>query len=386
MRIVYITTSGFNDFDFPLIHALQKAGHEVWAFQIIAPYSLRGSLIEIKELQRKNAIIKASEYEEFRPYKDYIDLENFYLLNQTHTRAIHPLNIWLQLKKYWKILNFNPDVVHLINIQAWYRIYPLLFGSKACVTIHDPFPHTGEHTRRKSIGYWATMHFYKYFILLNDNQVDEFVTYYGIRKHRILVNHMGTNDSLRLFPVNKKSDKKRNVLFFGRISPYKGIEYLLEAMKSVHEILPDVTLTIAGGGRCYFDKSVYETLPYINIINRYIPLDELAQLIEDSNVVCCPYTDATQSGVVLSAFALSKPVIATNVGGMGNYIEDGKTGVLVEKTKDAQAIADAIVKYFSEPNSEEQMRANIIKLGQETDLNWDKIAAKYIQFYERIAR
>ena len=112
-------------------------------------------------------------------------------------------------------------------------------------------------------------------------------------------------------------EKKENyVLFFGRISPYKGVEYLFRAMERVHKVHPNVKVIVAGSGEMYFDASEYEKYEYVKIVNRFIELDELADLIRGALFTVCPYTDATQSGVVYSSFALNTPVIATNVGGL----------------------------------------------------------------------
>ena len=50
------------------------------------------------------------------------------------------------------------------------------------------------------------------------------------------------------------------ILFFGQIVEYKGVEYLLEAMKIVHSHYPELMLVIAGGGRFYFDVEPYRRL------------------------------------------------------------------------------------------------------------------------------
>ena len=64
------------------------------------------------------------------------------------------------------------------------------------------------------------------------------------------------------------------------LSPYKGIEFLTEAMIKVHEVIPDATLTIAGGGKLYFNFQKYSNLKYINLINRYVDMEELAHLLQ----------------------------------------------------------------------------------------------------------
>ena len=78
---------------------------------------------------------------------------------------------------------------------------------------------------------------------------------------------------------------------------------------------------MAGGGKFHFDVSEYEALDYIGIRNRFIPDDEMVALIKNCAFMVCPYTDATQSGVIMSAFAFNKPVIATDVGGLPEMVK-----------------------------------------------------------------
>jgi glycosyltransferase involved in cell wall biosynthesis len=54
----------------------------------------------------------------------------------------------------------------------------------------------------------------------------------------------------------------------------------------------------------------------LQLIDRYLSNSDAAALFRSASVVVCPYRDATQSGVVLSAFAFGVPVIASAVGGL----------------------------------------------------------------------
>ena len=73
-----------------------------------------------------------------------------------------------------------------------------------------------------------------------------------ININHIDINKLGIYDCIRTFKIQQSSPRNsHNILFFGRISPYKGIEFLTEAMIKVHEVIPDATLTIAGGGKLY---------------------------------------------------------------------------------------------------------------------------------------
>jgi glycosyltransferase involved in cell wall biosynthesis len=175
---------------------------------------------------------------------------------------------------------------------------------------------------------------------------------------------------------------KEYVLFFGRITSYKGFEYLFPSMKMVHEKFPDVVLVVAGSGEYYFDISDYKYLNYIDLRNKYIPVSELANLIYNSLFVICPYKDATQSGVVMSAFALSKPVLATNVGGLSEYIESGKSGILIEPNV-VKSLVDAMSDLLGNRNRLQYMEEYIYENYSIGKFSWNKITDDIIDFYNK---
>ena len=219
------------------------------------------------------------------------------------------------------------------------------------------------------------------FIVLNKAEVDVFSKEYSVSKRKIFTSHLGYYNILHMYgDVNKK--KEKYILFFGRISPYKGIEYLLKAMEIVHKKHPDVKVIIAGSGKMYFDVSKYENLDYVEIRNRFIELDELADLIRGALFTVCPYIDATQSGVVYSSFALNTPVIATKVGGLPEMIDDGETGIIVPP-KDVNALASAILSYLNNSELLKKMNKNIAESAKSGNGSWDIIAEEYISIYKK---
>jgi len=141
------------------------------------------------------------------------------------------------------------------------------------------------------------------------------------------------------------------LLFFGFVRRYKGLDVLIEALPHVLARRP-VTLVVAG--------EFYEPVAPIaqritalgvgervRLLDRYIPDEEVGELIAAADVVVLPYRSATQSGVVLVAYAGGCPVISTRVGGLPEVVEDGVTGYLVPP-ENPQALADAIVRYFEQ--------------------------------------
>lgn len=384
MRIAYISSPSFADCDFPLVREWQHQGHEVYFFMDLPCYALKSNIINIGKQRDEYDIIKACAYPELLFFKDYLSLDNFHVMNRLNKKVLYPKNIWLQIKLVYEIRKINPDVVVMTGQPDMFGCILYLFRKKIVMTVHDPFPHTGEKGNRKMFFRRLAFKNIPKFVLLNGKQKHKFKDYWNLKEEQISVNCLGSYDCTNFFVSGIKNTKKysNNVLFFGRISPYKGIEYLLQAMKIVHERIPNATVTIAGGGKMYFDITPYENLSYVDIQNHFIEMPELAERLKNSSVVVCPYTDATQSGVVLTAFSMNKPVIASNVGAMGEYIDDGKTGILVPP-KDVDALANAIIGVLGNNDRLKEMENNIKTRNESDSDGWAGIARKYIEFFKQ---
>lgn len=381
MKVLYLSTPSFADCDFPLIKELQCKGIDVTYLILLPPFSLRSTLIDIRKQISKTDIFIATEYPEFRVYDSYMDMSKVYVANRTARNALY-LSYW---KYKWDLYRFvkngKYDIIHC-DYMLGDGMKPLkkLCG-KWIQTIHDPFPHSGEQSSKKSKRYQTVMSLSDYFVLLNENQKSEFCQKYDINEDRVLINRLGIYDNIKVFIKTDCKIEDNNILFFGRISPYKGIEYLCEAMKKVRDVVPDATLTIAGGGKIYFDIEPYLKSGYIELINHYVGMEELTVLLSRCELTVCPYVDATQSGVIMTSYALGKPVVATNVGGLPEMVDEGKTGVLVPP-KDSDALADAIIELLKNKEKLKRMSDYILSEYSKGGKSWSAIADKYIRFYE----
>jgi glycosyltransferase involved in cell wall biosynthesis len=163
------------------------------------------------------------------------------------------------------------------------------------------------------------------------------------------------------------------VLFFGFVRPYKGLKYLILALP---EVLLKVKVTVLVVGEFWKDKEEYLHLikglgieNNVIIIDQYVPNEEIQDYFSAADLVVQPYVSATGSGIVQTAFAFNKPVVATEVGSLPEIIEEGKTGYLVPP-EEPKELARAIVKFFAERNSE-QFSKNIEKAKYR--FSWDKM-------------
>ena len=140
------------------------------------------------------------------------------------------------------------------------------------------------------------------------------------------------------------------LLFFGFVRRYKGVDILVEAMPKV---LRSRTVTLVVAGEFYEPveplRARVKELGLegrVRIHDRYVPDEEVGDLVAAADCVVLPYRSATQSGVVLVAYAGGCPVISTAVGGLPEVVDDGVTGFLVPP-EDPDALADAILRFYA---------------------------------------
>lgn len=172
-------------------------------------------------------------------------------------------------------------------------------------------------------------------------------------------------------------EHRRLLLFFGFVRPYKGLEYLIQAMAQVREQI-DAHLLVVGeiwGSLTYYQRYAAEfgVADAITFVNRYVPNEELPPIFTAADVVVLPYISATQSAVVQLAFGFGKPVITTNVGGLPEVVHDGVNGLIVPP-QDATALARAIVRYFQEDLGP-ILTANVQAATVERARSWPQLVA-----------
>ncbi len=385
MRIVYYSTPSFADCDFPLIREFQKKGVDIFFLIKLTPYNRCSTLINIKKQIPVNGIFKFSEYTESHIFADYLNLDKVYVVNQVNSRNFSLSSFILACKLVRFLLRLKVHVIHTTIFNDW-DSFLFLFKKKMVLTLHDPFPHTGERNIRREFFRCMAIKYSSKIFLLNEVQKHDFMNLYNVDEKRIVINRLGIYDSINVYrrksvPNENTNTHQKKILFFGRISPYKGIEYLLRAMNNIHVYHPNVVCTVMGSGNFYFDVTEYLDLSYIKIINRFIPTNELISAIDESTMVVCPYTDATQSGVIYTSYALYKPVIATNVGGFCESVIDSVTGILVPP-KNVEKLENAILYLLEHPEKCTQMSDAIKQNANRGLFSWSDIAEKYINVYD----
>jgi glycosyltransferase involved in cell wall biosynthesis len=385
LKIIYYTHTLFQDSDIPYISVQKNNIDDFYVFVDSLKTDGVRSIIELKDAPSYPCICKATRLNSYRRLLQYINPEKTFLLNRVRGRWWHPFSFIVAFLFFIKIILIRPDIIHVVDFVEGYYKFLYLFKKKLVFTIHDPIPHSSfvknsDYIKQRNNFFSHSNNF----IILNDLQREEFVDTYKLQNKNVFVNAMGVYTFMEMFSDDTVVPAFPYILFWGQIQEHKGIDMLLEAMLEVHEKFPNTHLVIAGRGKISLSIEDFAKIDFIHFYNEYLPMDKIASLIRSSLFVVCPYKDATQSGVVMTTFALTKPIIATNVGVLGEVIVDNETGLLIEPNRTDQLIY-AIEKLLENHNLLEVFSDNISKnfllYGENS---WSKISEKYGEIYNHI--
>jgi len=280
------------------------------------------------------------------------------------------------------IARFRPDVVHVQEhpTRSMAQLSMLLRGRFPFVTtVHDPKPHSGNDAR-------AARTFQRAYARLR--AASDRVIVHGaslaqqlgdtVRQDRIAVIphgvlHFGRHGGA----VPQDHPRRDRLIFFGRVEAYKGLEELLDANDIWQANGVQVDLLIAGTGPEITRLADRLRAPNITLMHGRIEQDVLERLVAGSAAAVLPYRDATQSGVIASAFGAGRPVIATRVGALAEAVEDA--GLMIPP-RDVTALAEAGARLITEPALLETLEAAVGKR-REGDLSWTDIARRTAALY-----
>jgi glycosyltransferase involved in cell wall biosynthesis len=305
------------------------------------------------------------------------------------TRVLDSINPLTWNKTAKEIIKFRPDIV---LISYWMPFFAPAFGKiagllkssgiKVIGLMHNVIAH------EKRFGDEAlTKYFFNKcdgFVLLNKSSEKDLLELkpdakYIIHSHP-LYDHYGSK-----IEQNKAKENlgipldKKVILFFGFIRDYKGLDLLIESMKNLSD---EYLLFIAG--EVYGDFKKYDELidrlnlrSRVNLQVRYIPETEIPVFFSAADVCVLPYRTATQSGIVGIAYHFDVPVIATDVGGLAEMVEENKTGLIINELSPAK-ISERLKVYF-----ENDSKGKFIPYINEykNEHSWQKLALEITNNY-----
>jgi len=285
------------------------------------------------------------------------------------TKVLRVLTYYGRLLKY--TATAEPTIIHILwnnKIEFFDRtlllIYYRLLGKRIVFTAHNvnAAQRDGNDSLLNRLTLRIQYSLVNHIFVHTEKAKQQLASAFTVPDCKISVIPFGINSSTPNTALTTSEAKTRvgltmsqkAILFFGNIAPYKGLEYLVQAMGLLKQTKPDYTLLIAGYPKnCapYWEKvqeqiSRSELRPN-NIIERieFVPDEETEVYFKAADVLILPYTHIFQSGVLSLGYNFGLPVIASDVGSLKEEIIPELTGS-VFRPLDSSDLAEKLTDYF----------------------------------------
>ncbi len=295
---------------------------------------------------------------------------------RTAAKTINEGNPDIFISQYWMTF-FGPSIGKMTK--------SIKKDCKKIAILHNVIPHEKRFFDRSSNKYFLKQN--DGFVVMSDAVLEDLLLLKPDAKY-LRIDHpvynqfgdkMLRNDALEELGLNTEN---KYLLFFGFIRDYKGLDLLLQSM---NDLTDDVHLIIAG--EVYGDWKKYEAQidnknlkGRVHIYTKYIPDEDVRLYFSAADVCVLPYKSATQSGITAISHHFDLPIIATDVGGLKEGVEDGQKGIIVDQPH-AHLISNAIKHYFT-GNLKERFSEKI--KADKSENNWDKFGEKVVRFAEEL--
>jgi glycosyltransferase involved in cell wall biosynthesis len=186
----------------------------------------------------------------------------------------------------------------------------------------------------------------------------------------------------RPLPPELEGPERPVILSFGVIRPYKGIDVLLEAFASIE----DAELWIVGRPLAT-DVAELQRLARaapgrVRFVTRYVEDTEVPAIMRAAEIVVLPYRDVDQSGVLYTALAFGKPIVASAVGGFPETLQAHGAGRLVAPG-DPDALAATLRELLRQPEQRERLAAAALAAAK-GPYSWDTVARRTLALYQEL--
>lgn len=242
-------------------------------------------------------------------------------------------------------------------------------GVECCLIVHNAFDHEAAAWKAK-LSLWQLAQADR-FVTHNDDLAVELRAHF--RQAMISVLPIPVSDDFPEPVGTLPREAALELLFFGLVRPYKGLDLALDAVAKSGRT--DLRLTIAGE----FWRGLEETRSRIDrlglanqveLIPRYVSDAEAAELFNRADAVVLPYRSVTGSAVIPTAYRYGRAVIATDLPGLAAVVRHDETGWLTPPGD-----VDALATIIRGLDRETTARAGDAARAFGATLSWDRFAA-----------
>jgi glycosyltransferase involved in cell wall biosynthesis len=225
-------------------------------------------------------------------------------------------------------------------------------------------------------------------VTISNYSLEKIQKYYCIEQNKVRIVPNGV-DIEKFKPMDTKAVRQKFglgnetcVLFVGSLIPRKGLPFLVEAAKKVAKNKADTKFLIVGDGP--LRNQLSDSIKSANLSGNFKFLgnlkdDELPAVYNCADVFVLPSIQEGQGIVLLEAQASGKPVVAFNIGGVKETVQNKETGLLVNRGN-VDELADALLKLLTDKALREKMGSNGHRFVSE-NYTWDICAQKMLKIY-----
>jgi glycosyltransferase involved in cell wall biosynthesis len=349
-------------------------------------------------------------------FPEFLDLEELRFLNLRGS-SDRNASLWDKVsriaKYYVRLVRYastaKPRIFHILwnnKFEYFDRTLLMLFyrllGKKVVITVHN----VNAKKRDLSDGfvnrltlrmqYRLAHHLFVHTEKMRGELIEEF----NVRSERVSLIPFGINNAVPQTALASKAAKEqlklapedKVILFFGRITPYKGLDWLIPIFRRLVRREGNYRLIIAGRpDRCeeYWSrirtdvqKDVESGAILLN--DNFIPDDQVEVYFKAADALILPYRDIYQSGVLFLGQSFGIPVLASDVGSLRDDIVEGKNGYVFNLENPA-VVEQVIDRYFSSDLYRDlEMHRPTIRKDAMARHSWDEVADVTLKVYSNL--
>jgi len=189
--------------------------------------------------------------------------------------------------------------------------------------------------------------------------------------------HLARQSGEAALPEELAAVEKPVVLCFGVVRPYKGVDVLVDAFRSIE----GAELWVVGRPLGVSLEDL-DAPPNVRFVPRYVPDSELPAYFRRADLLVLPHRSVDASGVQFAGLAFGKAMVLSDVGGFRELVEDHGAGRLVAPG-DPDALATAIGELLADPAEREEL-ARRARAAAQGPYSWDSVARRTLAVYEEV--
>lgn len=315
--------------------------------------------------------------------------------------ATHRIN---SITKFRRIINrIEPHIIHTHSYQPgiWSRLLTLTKKPIVVSTVHSPYPYFCGYNLKawfKKLTETITVNLFNARVICDSDAIKKhLIQNTNIQLHKLSVVKVGINIEAKRYDARVLETHKKAIhitddlviISVGRLSGEKGYDNLLRAFALLLQHIENCALIIIGQGDLLGPlKDLSAKLDIEGKTHFLGYAEDIFPYLAVSSVYVCSSRYEGLPVSILEAMMMKLPIIATNVGGIPEVIEDDLTGILVEPDRPDQLVQSILKLLMNEKKREKMINEGYCKLVKEFDIKIavKKIESMYLNLLQRSGR